>query len=124
MRAAWWASIPPATFSTPKITKNFGYREVVNYRNIIWAHKKATNSYVNVNFDPARELRDKYVWLTNYQIQVGNVFLCGQQALQSFIGDRGMVSALLSTGDDANPAPWMSPIIFDTEEEYQAVCEH
>ncbi len=100
-----------------EITKDFGYREAVNYANIIWAHRKGTNSYVNVTFDPARELRDKYVWLTNYQIQVGNVFLCGQQALNSFIGDRGMVSALLFTGATATAAYWMSPIIFDTEEE-------
>jgi hypothetical protein len=98
-------------------SRNFAYREVVNYRNLIWTHKKGSYSYVNMNFDPAKELQDKYVWLTNYQIQVGNVFLCGQQALHSFIGDRGMVSALLSTGDPATPASWMSPIIFDTEEE-------
>jgi hypothetical protein len=98
-------------------TKNFGYREVVNYRNVIWSHKKGSNNYVNITFDPAKDLQDKYVWLTNYQIQVGNVFLCGSQALHSFIGDRGMVSALTNTGTPATPAAWMSPIIFDTEEE-------
>jgi hypothetical protein len=98
-------------------TKLFGYREAVNYRNIIWTHKKATDSYVNVTFDPSRELKEKYVWLTNYQIQVGNVFLCGQQALRGFIGDRGLVAALLSNGNPATPAPFMTPIIFDTVEE-------
>jgi len=99
-------------------TKTFGYREIVNYRSIIWTHKKADDSYVNANFDPAKSGREKYVWLNNYQIQVGNVFLCGQQALQSFIGDRGMVGALMGNGDRAAAALWMTPIIFDTEEEY------
>jgi hypothetical protein len=98
-------------------SKEFGYREVVLYRNIIWTTRKATNNYIGLTFDPARDLREKYVWLSNYQIQVGNVFLCGQQALQSFIGDRGLVAALLSSGTPATPAYWMTPIIFDTEEE-------
>ena len=98
-------------------TKEFGYREIVNYRNLIWTQKKAANSYVNMNFDPVKQ--EKYVWLTNYQMQVGNVFLCGQQALQSFIGDRGMVNALKSDGITALAQDWMSPIIFSTEEEYQ-----
>ncbi len=100
-------------------SKDLTYRDIVNYRNIIWTHKKAATSFVNTAFDPAKELREKYVWLTNYQIQVGNVFLCGQQALQSFIGDRGMVSALLGNGGRATAAYWMTPIIFDTEEEYR-----
>lgn len=99
-------------------SQQFGYREVVNYRNIIWTTKKSAKSYVYNTFDPAKEEREKYVWLTNYQLQVGNVFLCGQQALQSFIGDRGMVSALLSNGNVARAAPWMAPVIFDTEEEF------
>ncbi|MHB8078656.1 MAG: hypothetical protein ACYDIE_05310 [Candidatus Krumholzibacteriia bacterium] len=102
-----------------EIYQNFGYREIVNYRNLIWANKKAAGNYVNAKFDPDKELREKYVWLNNYQLQVGNVFMCGQQALQSFIGNRGMVTALTSEGDTAQAAPWMAPIIFDAEEEYQ-----
>lgn len=94
----------------------FGYRDIVNYRAVIWAHKKAFGSYVFNKFDPT--LGEKYVWLTTFQQQVGNVFLCGQQALQSFIGDLGMVGATTTEGSPRPSAPWMTPIIMDTSEEY------
>ncbi len=88
----------------------FGYRDVVNYRSIIWEEKKGTQSYVWTNFDPVPG--ERFVWLGIYQQQVGHVLLCGQQAMLSFLGDQGMLTG------SGQAASWMFPIILDANEDY------
>ena len=98
----------------------FGYREVVDYRTLIWSTKKVGLwSYIDNNFNPDPQRGgEKFVWLSVYQERVGNVLLTGQQVLHSFIGDYGMVGAInLSSGNPITPARWVTPIIFDTTEE-------
>jgi len=88
----------------------FGYRDVVNYRSVVWEEKKGSQTYVYGNFDPRDA--DKFVWLGIYQQQVGHLFLCGQQVMSSFLGDEGMLTT------PGVGVPWMFPIILDSTEEY------
>ncbi len=91
--------------------RNFGYRDIVRYRSVIWTAKKSdTQSYIWASFAPTPG--ERFVWLEPYQERVGNLLLCGQQVLLSFLGNSGMTT-------DIDPGvPWIMPIILDTRETY------
>ncbi len=82
------------------------YREVVNYRSLVWATKWVSipNSAIAEQFRPtvteAAGDQDKYVWLTPYQDSVGNLLLAGSQALGAFLAE----------------SPYELPIVFQSRE--------
>ena len=92
---------------------DLGYAVVVNYRNLLWTHKKSIGSFVANTFDIS--VTDRYVWLGTYQQQVGNVFMCGQQVLNSFVGD---IARFQAVGSQPQALPILMPMIFDTPETY------
>ncbi len=101
----------------------WSYRDIVEYRSVIWAHRRATISYVARHFDP---MLQTYVWLTTFQEQVGNLFMVGSQSIQSFAGDYGLIGAQDEDGDTlvANGLPWILPIIFGTSEEIHTFVDN
>jgi hypothetical protein len=91
----------------------WGYREVVPYKNILWTSRWNNRSYLASNFqgryidqgegeDPLAI--EAYVWLETYQSNVGNVFLCGTGVMNNF------------HITDYNGMQWLHPIIYTSDE--------
>ena len=87
-------------------TSNWGYREAVNYRSLIWTTRGGTQTYINSRF-VAPPGTDTFVWLEPYMESVGNLLMVGAGAVQSFepVG--------------AQSLPWLHPVIYDTDEVVQ-----
>ena len=92
--------------------KSWGYREIVDYRTIIWATKKATNTHLTILFDYSDGTTD-FVWLTPYQQNVGNVFMCGSGVLSNF-HQRSFLGG--------TAVPWEFPIIYNTADDLDPDC--
>ncbi len=92
----------------------WGYREVVPYKNIIWTSRWNNLSYIATNFqgrkiehedyEPEGLPIESYVWLETYQANVGNVFLCGTGVINNF------------HITDYNQTQWLHPIIYTSDE--------
>ncbi len=94
----------------------WGYRDVVAYKNLIWASRFNPDAYIAQNFqgryveqgedeDPIPV--EAYVWLDTYQANVGNVFLNGNGAIRNF------------HHTDYRGTQWLDPIIYNTDESIQ-----
>ena len=81
-------------------TDRFGYREIVNYRVVLWTSRYAQNNFVDQYFKPYPDGTGRFTWLSSYQETVGNLFLVGSRILNEFIEE----------------LDWMMPWIFDTRE--------
>jgi hypothetical protein len=81
----------------------WSYREVVNYKLLLWTTVQNVNSYITKNFVPTQSASSVFVWLETYMSNVGNVFMIGSSAMRNFHPDR---AGLL----------WLSPIIYDNDE--------
>ncbi len=84
---------------------DWGYREAVNYRSLVWITRSGQNTYINNRFVSSPGATN-YVWLEPYMERVGNLFLSGSGAAQGF------------EPDGANGLAWLYPIIYDTAESY------
>jgi hypothetical protein len=85
--------------------QNWGLREAVQYKTIVWTTRKGLETYIDNQFvmpTPSRA----HVWLESFVQDVGNLFLVGSSALQNFTSRSG-------TGVD-----WLYPLIYDTDETY------
>ncbi len=82
------------------------YRDVVQYRSMIWAGKWVSfpNSGVARMFRPVDSTvtgdRDRYIWLQPYQETVGNVLYASNRALNAFLAE----------------SPYELPIVFQSRE--------
>lgn len=77
------------------------YRDIVEYRSIIWISRWAQNNFVWDSFKPEPGGDRKFIWLASYQESVGNLLLAGERVLNEFI-------------EEVN---WMVPWVFDTSEQ-------
>lgn len=77
------------------------YRNLVNYRVVVWTTRYAQNTFIWDNFKPLPTGEERYVWLGAYQQVAGNLLLTGSRALNEFIEEK----------------QWMIPWVFDTDEE-------
>ncbi len=91
----------------------WGYRDVVPYKNIIWTSRFNPRSYLSQNFEGTYIAQDEgedplpveaYVWLDTYQANVGNVFLNGMGVINNF-----------HTTDYDNRL-WLYPIIYNSDD--------
>ena len=82
--------------------QHWGYREAVNYKVILWTTKNATPSYIRRNFDG---YGGSFIWIESYVQNIGNLFLTGTGAVTNFH----------PSGNSS--APWLFPIIYDTNEQ-------
>lgn len=89
-----------------QLASNWGYREAVSYRSLIWTTRSGVQTYINSRFvgQPGPDL---FVWLEPYMEFVGNLFMVGASAVQSFepVG--------------AQSRSWLYPVIYDTDEVVQ-----
>ena len=65
-------------------SQEFTYEKLVGYKAALINARSHTNQTVFVNFRPS-PTGDKFVWLAPYQKQGGNVFLCGDRSMESFM---------------------------------------
>jgi hypothetical protein len=87
-------------------TRSLGYRDVVNYRTLLWTSRYATSNFIWTTFKPLPDGSSRFIWLASYQETVGNVFLVGSRLLNEFLEEKR----------------WMIPWIFTaTEETYDSV---
>ncbi|MFH1841701.1 MAG: hypothetical protein ABIF77_00705 [bacterium] len=82
-------------------SEDLTFRDIVNYRLVIWSSRHAQLNFIWDNFRPSSSY-DPYNWLYNYQERVGNLFLVGERVLNEFVED----------------SRWMLPWVFDTDEVY------
>jgi hypothetical protein len=92
----------------------WGYRNVVGYKSVIWNSKRNPETYIARNFQPGLYTPDDpdedpipieaYVWLETYQNNVGNLLLAGSGVVQNFHynSPRGL--------------SWLYPVIYDTDD--------
>jgi hypothetical protein len=80
--------------------ETFGYRDIVDYRVLLWTSRLAQSNFIGTSFKPLANGRSQFVWLNSYQEAVGNVFLAGSRILNQFIEEKR----------------WMIPWFFDTTE--------
>ncbi len=96
----------------------FGYREAVNYRNIMWTTKLASTTFLHSEFDPSSDLSTKFIWLAPYQQSVGNLMLFGSGALTNF--HQKAVFQQGTDPEDGSPIysseSWAWPVIYDTSD--------
>jgi hypothetical protein len=77
------------------------YRDLVDYRTVIWTTRYAQGNFIWNNFKPTATGEEKYIWLGSYQRRVGNLLLTGSRALNEFVEEK----------------QWMIPWVFDTDDE-------
>ncbi|MBK9303007.1 MAG: hypothetical protein IPM94_03705 [bacterium] len=92
---------------------NWGYRDIVRYKTLIWSARRNSLSYLASTFQPSIYVpqgagaepipTEAYVWLEAYQRNVGNVLLAGAGIVQNFhlIYDN---------------IPWLYPVIYNNDE--------
>ena len=82
----------------------WSYRDVVNYKLLLWTTTLNTNSYITTKFVPSGSQPNVFIWLETYMTNVGNVFLAGTGAAMNF------------HPDVPGQRVWLFPIIYDTDE--------
>jgi hypothetical protein len=82
-------------------TELISFRDLVNYRTVLWSTRYAQDNLIWSNFKPYTNGTQPYNWLYTYQQLIGNVFLVGAHALRQFIEEKN----------------WMLPWVFDSLEE-------
>jgi len=89
-------------------TQEWGYREAVEYKTILWTTKNAPPSYIQQNFDG---FAGSYIWIESYVRNIGNLFLTGSGAVTGFhpTANPGFNWAM-------RPIQWMYPIIYDAND--------
>ena len=93
------------------------YRDIVNYRVVLWTTKFSSTTLLHAKFDPSIDLLDKFVWLAPYQQNVGNLILAGSGAVMNF----HQKAPLLRGG--AGGTPWELPVIYETSEGIDSDCQ-
>jgi len=96
-----------------RLIGNWGYRDIVRYKTLIWSARRNSLSYLASSFQPSIYVpqgagaepipTEAYVWLEAYQRNVGNVLLAGSGIVQNFhlIYDN---------------IPWLYPVIYNNDE--------
>ncbi|MBK7701704.1 MAG: hypothetical protein IPI34_01835 [bacterium] len=100
-----------------RLIGNWGYRDIVRYKSLIWSARRHSLSYLASTFQPSiyitvdangNEVRriptEAYVWLEAYQRNVGNVLLAGSGIVQNF-------------HFVFNNTPWLYPVIYNNDDE-------
>lgn len=82
-------------------TDPISFAEIVEYKSVM-VNARAQSSQTMFNQFRPENGQDKYVWLTPYQIQGGNLFMVGDSSMESFLEVR----------------QYMVPLVFYTTEEY------
>ncbi|MFH1841870.1 MAG: hypothetical protein ABIF77_01570, partial [bacterium] len=82
-----------------------GFRDLVNYRSVIWTSRYSVGNHTWMEFKPAVNGRQPYQWLISYQQHAGNLLLAGSRVMNLFIEEKN----------------WMIPWIFDTDEEIMGI---
>ncbi len=77
------------------------YSDLVRYRSVLITARAHSEQLMFNQFRPENG-QDKFVWLAPYQAQGGNLFMVGDRSMESFLEVQN----------------YMSPILFDTDEEY------
>ncbi len=68
--------------------EDLGYRDLVEYRNVIWSSRASTVSFVSREFRPygwPDAVHVLYNWLETYQRSVGNLLLVGSGSADNFL---------------------------------------
>lgn len=102
-RVSGWS--PTADVLDAETDNTWGYRDVVNYRTLMWATARGTETYITRTFDP--DGQEAFVWLETYVSNVGNLFLAGNGAVNNFHHQ---------TNGGTSGQIWMYPIVYDTDE--------
>jgi hypothetical protein len=69
--------------------ESFGYRELVDYRAVVWTTRYAHGNYIWDHFKPSPPGSPPHlVWLRTYQEGVGNLLMSGPRSMNSFIEER------------------------------------
>jgi len=99
---------------------NWGFRDVADYKVVIWATRWNSGSYIASNFQPSYHVNpddpDEIVahlpsnWLDVYQRYAGNLLLVGSGAISNF------------HQTDYSGHRWLQPIIYDNSEP-EVVCQ-
>jgi hypothetical protein len=76
------------------------YRDIVNYRSIMWTGRYAQQNFVWTTWKPTTAGVERFIWLASYQEGVGNLFMIGDRIMNQFIEEQA----------------WMIPWIFDSNE--------
>ena len=84
--------------------QTWSYRDVVNYKLLLWTTALNVNSFIQTKFVPSGAQPNIFVWLETYMTNVGNLFMTGSGAMMNFHPDR------------PGQRIWLSPIIYDTDE--------
>lgn len=101
-RVSGWSS--SADVLDAETDNTWGYRDVVNYKVLLWTTARGVESYITRTFDPTGQ--EAFVWLETYLSNVGNMFMAGDGAMHNFHH---------TTNGDAGTI-WMHPIIYNTDE--------
>ncbi len=81
-------------------TSSIRYRDIVNYRSVLWSTRYNTSNFIWQTFKPQNDGTNRFIWLASYQETVGNLFLVGARALNEFIEE----------------ADWMIPWVFESRD--------
>ncbi|MDO9170399.1 MAG: hypothetical protein Q7W29_01030 [bacterium] len=100
-----------------RLLGNWGYRDIVRYKTLIWSARRVMTTYLASSFQPSVYVAqggdaiptEAYVWLEAYQRNVGNVLLAGSGVVQNF----HLNNMTLTAGS----IPWLYPIIYNNDEE-------
>lgn len=92
-----------------------GYRDIVDYRVVLWTTKYSATTYLHNNFDPSLDLSDKFVWLAPYQENVGNLILAGSGAIMNFHHKSPLLTGITS---------WELPIMYEATEDMEECGEY
>ncbi|MDO9695816.1 MAG: hypothetical protein Q7W56_13940 [Candidatus Latescibacteria bacterium] len=96
-----------------RLIGNWGYRDIVRYKTLIWSARRHSLSYIASSFQPSifvpqgtdrRIPTEAYVWLEAYQRNVGNVLLAGSGVVQNF-------------HFVFNNTPWLYPVIYNNDDD-------
>jgi len=87
-------------------TDQLSYRDIVNYRVLIWTSRWAQNNYIWSTFKPASSGISQFNWLASYQESVGNLFLVGSRILNEFLEE------------NVRGSDWMVPWIFNSHDTF------
>lgn len=81
-------------------TSSIRYRDIVNYRSVLWSTRYNTSNFIWQTFKPQTDGSNRFIWLGSYQETVGNLFLVGARVLNEFIEERD----------------WMIPWVFESRD--------
>jgi len=101
-RVSGWS--PTADVIDAETQQEWGYRDVVNYRTLLWTTARGSETYIRRTFNPTGS--EAFVWLETYLSNVGNLFLAGSGSVNNF--------QYYLNGNVGNI--WMYPVIYDTDD--------